>query len=147
MAEHRQKQIDFSYLLSELDQAAKWLLTQGSGYTVWVFEGDLGAGKTTLISAICQSMGVKGHVSSPTFALIHEYELEDRRMVYHMDLYRIKSEFEAIDAGIEDVLLSGNQCFVEWGLLFPKLLPVPYLLVNVIFVDEQRRQLRLSIYE
>jgi tRNA threonylcarbamoyladenosine biosynthesis protein TsaE len=138
---------EFEYSIDSIETAAAWLIKNGQSNKIWVFDAELGGGKTTLIAAVCRLLGVDTQVSSPTFALIHEYQTEKGQLIYHLDLYRLKTQEEAIDAGVEAILHSGLPCMVEWGLLFPELLPMPYLLVNVNFVDEQRRQLRLSIYE
>jgi tRNA threonylcarbamoyladenosine biosynthesis protein TsaE len=106
-----------TYDLSALSEIADQLVEHVRLYEVVTFEGDLGAGKTTLIKALCKSLGVHDMVSSPTFALVNEYEatnLAPRTRVYHIDLYRLEAEEEAIRAGIEDHLYSGDLCLVEW---------------------------------
>lgn len=106
-----------TYDLSALSEIAAQLAEHVRLYEVVTFEGDLGAGKTTLIKALCKALGVHDMVSSPTFALVNEYEatnLGPRTRVYHIDLYRLEAEEEAIRAGIEDHLYSGDLCLVEW---------------------------------
>jgi tRNA threonylcarbamoyladenosine biosynthesis protein TsaE len=106
-----------TYDLSALSEIADQLAEHVRLYEVVTFEGDLGAGKTTLIKALCKSLGVHDMVSSPTFALVNEYKainLAPRTRVYHIDLYRLEAEEEAIRAGIEDHLYSGDLCLVEW---------------------------------
>ncbi len=106
--------MEFIYGLGNIEDAAKWLLNQAHGRNIITFHGDLGAGKTTLISSMCALLKVKEAVSSPTFSIINSYTTGDSETIFHIDLYRIKDEQEAIDAGVEDCLLSGNLCFVEW---------------------------------
>ena len=106
-----------TYDLSALSEIAAQLAEHVRLYEVVTFEGDLGSGKTTLIKALCKALGVHDMVSSPTFALVNEYEatnLGPRTRVYHIDLYRLEAEEEAIRAGIEDHLYSGDLCLVEW---------------------------------
>ncbi|HEY5406704.1 MAG TPA: tRNA (adenosine(37)-N6)-threonylcarbamoyltransferase complex ATPase subunit type 1 TsaE [Ginsengibacter sp.] len=115
--------MEFDFNIDEIQNAAKKITVLIDKYRIIGFIGELGAGKTTLINAICLELGVKENVTSPTYSIIQEYHT-DNIIIYHMDLYRIKSIEEAIDAGIEDCLNSNNLCLVEWPqkarLLFPK---------------------------
>jgi tRNA threonylcarbamoyladenosine biosynthesis protein TsaE len=100
-----------------LSEIADQLAAQVRLYEVVTFEGELGAGKTTLIKALCKSLGVDEMVNSPTFALVNEYEAGNlglRTRIHHIDLYRLEGEEEAIRAGIEDHLYSGDLCLLEW---------------------------------
>lgn len=106
--------MEFRYSLDKIDEAAEWLLSWKGDRKILAFHGDLGAGKTTLIAAICRKLKVLEAVSSPTFAIINAYTTREKETIFHMDLYRIKSEQEAIDAGVEDCLISGSLCLVEW---------------------------------
>lgn len=110
---------------------------------VFAFYGELGAGKTTLIKAFCRFLGVKEAVSSPTFSLIHEYWTEDAP-VYHLDLYRIKSEQEAFDIGCEEYFYSGAYVFIEWPQRIPNLLPSEAALLEISIVSETKRKIDLS---
>ena len=106
-----------TYELSALSEIADQLAAQVRLYEVVTFEGELGVGKTTLIKALCKSLGVDEMVSSPTFALVNEYEAGNlglRTRIHHIDLYRLEGEEEAIRAGIEDHLYSGDLCLLEW---------------------------------
>ena len=96
---------------------------------VFAFNGKMGAGKTTFIKAICEVMGVKETVNSPTFSIVNEYEAADGRIIYHFDCYRINTVQEALDLGAEEYLYSGNLCFIEWSENIAPLLPDS--LVNV----------------
>lgn len=102
------------YNLNEIKRVAKEFLETLNKYTVIAFHGDLGAGKTTFIKAVCQQLAVIDNISSPTFSIINQYTTSDDKIIYHMDLYRIKSNEEAIHAGIEECIYSGNACFIEW---------------------------------
>ena len=100
--------------LDELDVVAQRLLHEGRNAPVWLFFGDMGAGKTTLIKAICRALGVVSVVQSPTFGLVNEYATADGQPVYHFDCYRLNNEREALDVGIEEYFDTGHHCFVEW---------------------------------
>jgi len=97
----------------EMQMIAKDILLKCSGPGIFTFTGNLGAGKTTLIREMCHHLGYKGDVTSPTFSLVNEYNMGSD-LIYHMDLYRIKSIEEAYDIGIEEYLYSGEYCFIEW---------------------------------
>lgn len=106
--------MEWNFTLDEAPGVAKALLQQAGNRTVIAFHGEMGAGKTTFIAELCKQLGVKEAVSSPTFSIINVYSLRDGGTVYHLDLYRINSLQEAVEAGVEDCLLSGNLCLVEW---------------------------------
>lgn len=113
--------VDFT--LDTIGTAATALLSNSATRNVIAFHGEMGAGKTTLIHAICEKLGVKDAVGSPTFSIINEYKSGAGETVYHMDLYRLKDEQEAINAGVEDCLYSGNLCLVEWPEKAPGIFP------------------------
>ena len=108
--------------LSELDHAAKLLLKSFPDDRVFLFYGNMGAGKTTFIKAICEVLEVQDNTSSPTFSIVNEYK-SSKGPIFHFDFYRIKEEEEAYDFGYEDYFYSGNYCFVEWPNKIPNLLP------------------------
>ncbi len=81
---------------------------------VWLFSGEMGAGKTSLIKEIGKQIGIRQSVQSPTFSLVNSYETKDGKPVYHFDLYRLKNTAEAIDISIEQYIESGYLCFIEW---------------------------------
>jgi tRNA threonylcarbamoyladenosine biosynthesis protein TsaE len=116
--------------LEELEAISGELLHIGKNIPVWLFEGHMGAGKTTLIKALCNYLGVKSHVQSPTFSLVNEYDAGDK-LVYHFDFYRIKDETEALDMGVEEYFDSGHFCFVEWPGKIESLWPQHYLLIRM----------------
>jgi tRNA threonylcarbamoyladenosine biosynthesis protein TsaE len=107
------------------------LLKAGSLCNVWAFDGEMGAGKTTLIKAICAALGTKDHVSSPTFAIINEYRNDRGQSIYHFDCYRLSGEDEALSIGAEEYFYSGQQCLVEWPSRISGLLPSPFFLVGI----------------
>ncbi|MEJ8757350.1 tRNA (adenosine(37)-N6)-threonylcarbamoyltransferase complex ATPase subunit type 1 TsaE [Pontibacter sp. H259] len=117
--------------LDDLPAAATMLLEAAHQEPVILFEGPMGAGKTTLIKEFCRQMGVQENVSSPTFALVNEYEAEAGKLIYHFDFYRISDEREALNIGALEYFDSGNICLIEWPSLIPNLLPEHYLLVTL----------------
>lgn len=132
------------YKEEDLRQVAKQMLAIPDSSNVWCFFGEMGAGKTTLIKSICEELGVTEGTSSPTFNLVNEYETESSRVIYHFDFYRLVNETEALDIGVDEYLYSGNYCFIEWPERIPHLLPKTYLKINIIFVDEVTRSIRLN---
>lgn len=124
--------------LGELPRAAREVLQAAGSARVFTFKGEMGAGKTTLIKAICAELGVKDGMSSPTFALVNEYRDKDNKPIYHFDFYRIKNESEAYDMGYEDYLYSGNYCFIEWPEKISGLVPEDSVQVNIEVKDGSR---------
>lgn len=132
-----------SHSESDNPAIAEKILRTCNNVRVFAFYGELGAGKTTLIKAFCRFLGVKEAVSSPTFSLIHEYWTEDAP-VYHLDLYRIKSEQEAFDIGCEEYFYSGAYVFIEWPQRIPNLLPSEAALLEISIISETKRKIDLS---
>lgn len=106
-------------------------------HKIILFEGEMGAGKTTLIKEIIAQMGNDDETSSPTFSIVNEYETQMGK-VFHFDLYRINSEMEAYDFGIEEYLDSGAYCFIEWPDKIEKLIPEAHHLVKIIAENNLR---------
>lgn len=106
--------MEIIFNLNDIAIVAKKFVSLMRDYKIITFSGELGAGKTTFINAVCKEMGVEETVTSPTFAIIQEYRFGDENIIYHIDLYRIKNMDEAIEAGVEDCLESGQFCMVEW---------------------------------
>lgn len=132
--------------LEALPEAAAMLLRYKPGARVMAFSGEVGAGKTTFIQAICRLLGVKEEVASPTFSLINEYEYMDSANnrgypVYHIDLYRLKSLDEALEIGIEDYLYSGAYCFIEWPELAEALLPEGTVRIKLEIIGDSGRKI------
>lgn len=136
----------FHYAIFEIEKAAKFLIENGSQYEIWAFEGDLGAGKTTLIKAVCRQLGVTDAMSSPTFGIVNEYSTQTGSLIYHFDFYRINSPQEAFNIGVTEYMDSGNYCFIEWPDRIIQFLPDKYLKININLVDENTRELTLVPY-
>ncbi len=129
------------FTIGDINSAAEKLWEEGKRYKVWAFHGQMGAGKTTFIHALCEVLQVKSAVSSPTFAIINEYKSPVAGTIYHMDWYRLKDEEEAINAGVEDCVYSGNLNLIEWPEKAPGLLPGDALHIQVEVVDEESRRI------
>lgn len=127
--------------LNELPQAAKKILEFAGDNRIFLFYGDMGAGKTTLIKALCDVLNVEDTVSSPTFSIVNEY-LASSEIIYHFDFYRIKNETEAFDLGYEDYLYSGNYCFIEWPEKIPSLLPDKFMELILLETLENERLIK-----
>ena len=137
--------MEVNFSLNEITTVAEKLLTEAGSYKVFAFHGDMGAGKTTFIHALCNAMNIEDVVTSPTFSIINQYKTKEGQTVYHMDLYRIKDENEAINAGVEDCLFSGNICFVEWPEKAPGIFPDDTLDVTITPVDDITRKLKINL--
>jgi tRNA threonylcarbamoyladenosine biosynthesis protein TsaE len=135
------------FLLDDIQEVAAAFWKSTGAATVFAFHGEMGAGKTTFIHALCDMKGVKDAVGSPTFSLVNEYLYEEngqRQKLFHIDLYRLKDEEEATRAGIEDCLYSGNICLVEWPEKAPGIFPEHTLHIFIDVLDAQRRRLRIG---
>ena len=126
--------------LQTINQTAKQFLQQIGDKKVFAFNGAMGAGKTTFIKAICEELGVKETINSPTFSIINEYEADDGKIIYHFDCYRINDVKDAINIGAEDYLYSGNLCFIEWAENILPILPLDTVMVDIKEVEEQKRE-------
>lgn len=130
--------------LEQIDEAAiEFIKTMGDN-TVFAFHGDMGAGKTTFIKAICENLGVSDTINSPTFAIINEYRSDSAELIYHFDFYRIKNEEEAFDFGYEDYFFSGSLCFIEWPERIESLLPRDTVHVTITVADDNSRKVTIE---
>ncbi|HEY6979027.1 MAG TPA: tRNA (adenosine(37)-N6)-threonylcarbamoyltransferase complex ATPase subunit type 1 TsaE [Chitinophagaceae bacterium] len=137
--------MNIEFRIDNIKSAAKQLWQHYKQYPVWAFHGSMGSGKTTLIHAVCEVLKVKDVISSPTFAIINEYQSPVAGTIYHMDWYRLKDEEEATQAGIEDCLLSRSFCLVEWPDKAEGLLPDDTLNIHIETIDEGTRKLSASV--
>ena len=129
------------FTLDQIALAAQKILADLAGYRVLALHGEMGAGKTTFAKALCKEMGVIDNISSPTFSIINQYATKDGAVIYHMDLYRIKSEAEVIASGVEDCLLSGNTCLVEWPEKAERIFPDDTLHLYFTALDTETRKI------
>jgi len=130
--------------IDELPKVAEALLDACSTLRVLTFTGDLGAGKTSLVKAICKVLGYEGNVASPTYPVIVVYPLGNGKELVHMDCYRLKSAEEAEQIGIPDYLDSGSYCFVEWPRVIENLLPLNYASIQITTTSATGRKLTLN---
>lgn len=131
--------------LKDLSDVADYLGSCIAGVPLCLFYGALASGKTTLIAEICDILKVTGNVSSPTFTIVNEYKDPEGRPVYHIDLYRVKDIREAVDAGIEEYLCSGNICMVEWPELIEGIIEPPYISVHIEAAEDGTRTVDIDI--
>lgn len=130
------------YTLLEVDQIAREIIDLISGKVV-LFYGQMGVGKTTLIKEICKSLHTKDVISSPTFSLVNEYRTQNDEPIYHFDFYRIESEEEALDIGVEDYFYSGDWCLIEWPNNIENLLPLDAVEIHLSHADDGKRSIQL----
>jgi len=125
----------------DIRQAARQFVEGMGENTVFAFYGKMGAGKTTFIKAVCEQLGVQDTVTSPTFAIVNEYEAANGRPIYHFDFYRIKKVSEAYDMGCEEYFYSGHPCFIEWPELIEEVLPEETVSVTIEALPDGERRL------
>jgi tRNA threonylcarbamoyladenosine biosynthesis protein TsaE len=133
--------------IEQLSWVAAKIIEFAERETIWVFEGQMGAGKTTLIKAVCEQLKVIDNVSSPTFGIVNEYLTATQKSLYHFDFYRLKSEQEALDIGIEEYFDSGNWCFLEWASKIPTLLPPAHFYIEINVLPDNQRVIKLIRHE
>lgn len=131
--------------LDEVGQVAADFTGALQNRKVVALHGEMGAGKTTLVQAFCRALGVRDIMASPTFSIINEYTAGNGSPLYHIDLYRLNSEAEAVQAGVEDCLYSGNTCFVEWPERAPGIFPDDTVHIHIEPVDDTRRKLKYNL--
>ena len=134
--------MEYTFTLNELSKAAGGLLSSVSN-KVLLFYGEMGSGKTTLIKEVAKQLGVKETISSPTFAIVNEYELENDKL-YHFDFYRINKEEEALDIGIEEYFYSGHWNLIEWPQKIETLIPKESTIIRLTKNQDGSRTLKIK---
>ena len=140
--------MEFLVSINDLHTFAKEFWNHSGQTKVFAFHGSMGAGKTTIIEALCRAKGVKESMGSPTFSIINEYGFEEdgqERTIFHIDLYRLKDEEEIIQAGVEDCVYSKHFGFVEWPEKAPSLFDNTAAHVHIEVIDERQRRLILEL--
>jgi tRNA threonylcarbamoyladenosine biosynthesis protein TsaE len=135
--------MEIIFSIDEIQEVAKKIIAENPNKII-LFDGKMGVGKTTLIKALAKELGVKDATSSPTFSLVNEYQTNNNEYVYHFDFYRLKSETEAMDMGVDEYLYSGNWCFIEWAEKIPNLIPETHSSIQLIETIDSKRHLRLT---
>ena len=130
--------------IEEIHDTAQKFVKKIGDKKIFAFNGKMGAGKTTFIKAICEVMGVKETINSPTFSIVNEYEAADGSIIYHFDCYRINKIEEAVDMGTEEYLYSGNLCFIEWSENIAPLLPDQIVNVNIKETENGKRKIQIE---
>lgn len=129
----------------ELHLPAKALVKLVKNQPIVAFYGEMGVGKTTFIKVICQQLGVKEIVNSPTFAIVNEYEGKNCLPIYHLDLYRVKSPVELLDIGAEEYFYSGNICLIEWPQKGGDALPNERINVYIKELSTNSREIKIEV--
>lgn len=129
------------YRLEEVDLIVQKILTLAK-HKIFLFEGPMGVGKTTLINSFCSHWNVIDTVSSPTFSLVNEYKNESHESIFHFDCYRLDSEEEAFDFGAEEYLDSGSICLIEWPDKIQSLLPEKVHSIQLEYIDQNSRKIQ-----
>lgn len=137
--------MEIIFALNSIGKTASEFLKSFKDYKVFAFSGELGAGKTTFISALCRELNVAETVTSPTYSIIQEYKTIEGKIIYHVDLYRIKSSHEAMEAGIEDCLNSNEICFAEWPEKALEIFPKATVFSNFEIVSDTKRKLVIQL--
>lgn len=133
--------MNITYHINDIKEVAQKVIAHSSN-KVFIFNASMGAGKTTLITALCKELGVTDQLSSPTFSIVNEYKVKDTT-VYHFDLYRIENEEELYHIGIDDYINSNGFLFIEWPDLILDHLGA-HTIINIEIVDETHRSLTIS---
>ncbi len=132
--------MDMIYTLAQMDEIAQSLMKKFGTKSVWAFHAPMGAGKTTLITALCKILGVQDRVNSPTFAIMNEYEGLGK-VIYHMDWYRLENEGEARRAGVEMAMADSDYCFIEWPEKAINLIPAEALHIEIEILSPEHRRI------
>ncbi|MDN3707506.1 tRNA (adenosine(37)-N6)-threonylcarbamoyltransferase complex ATPase subunit type 1 TsaE [Myroides ceti] len=130
----------FTFSLQEIDNIAEKIVHLSSS-KIFLFNGAMGAGKTTFIKALAKQMGINDIANSPTFSIVNEYHTNEGQPLYHFDLYRLKNEEEAYDIGLDEYFYSGNYCFIEWPEKASHIIPEQYHTIDFEIIDENTRRI------
>ena len=136
--------IQFSYDKNAISTAAKKVIDVGGDEKIWVFQGEMGAGKTTLIKALAEEFNILDQISSPTFGIVNEYQNDSGEEFYHFDFYRLDDASEALDIGIEEYFYSKNYCWIEWAEKIAQFIPDNYFLIKLEILSPTERKLTLQ---
>lgn len=132
--------LSVNYDLEEIANSVVELVSYSGNQKIFLFYGEMGAGKTTFIKSLCKCLGVEGQATSPTFSIVNEYQGKANK-IYHFDFYRLKNESEALDMGYEEYFYSGQYCFIEWPEKIAGLLPEHYIRVDIQVLGNNERSL------
>lgn len=136
-------ELNFKYQIDDLESVAKKLIVSIGSRNIFLFHGEMGAGKTTLIKALCKELGVVDNVTSPTFSIVNEYKIPTGK-IFHFDFYRLKTQTEALDMGYEEYFYSGEYCFIEWPGMIPDLIPDEHIDISIKVLSGTEREITIS---
>lgn len=137
--------MEITFEEKDIEKAAQHFLQQTKGYKIFAFSGQLGAGKTTFINTLCKLLQAQDEATSPTYSIIQEYPTRDNQLIYHMDWYRLRDSEEALNAGVEDCLESGNICMIEWPEKAMDLLPEQTIFSNFNLINMHTRKMEWAM--
>jgi tRNA threonylcarbamoyladenosine biosynthesis protein TsaE len=132
------------FSLDEINSVAKQILATQNLKKVITFHAQMGAGKTTFIKELVKELGVKDNSSSPTFSIVNEYHTLASETIFHFDLYRLNSEEEGYDMGLDEYFYSDNWCFIEWPEKTPNLIPINHASISIKVLPDGKRELVLK---
>ena len=125
----------------QIKNAVNFIL-ENKKFSIIRIDGEIGSGKTTIIKALSESLGVTENVSSPTYSLVNEYFINKKSKIFHFDFFRLKDSSEALDIGLEDYLESNHLCILEWGEIVNKYLPKKYDFFSIYKINDNTRKLK-----
>jgi tRNA threonylcarbamoyladenosine biosynthesis protein TsaE len=128
---------------TQLQTVASQIISFAADTRIFLFYGEMGAGKTTLIKALCECLGTTDNVTSPTFSIVNEY-IGGSHKIFHFDFYRLKDQSEALDMGYEEYFYSDAYCFIEWPERIPDLLPANYISINIKVTGDTMREINIE---
>jgi tRNA threonylcarbamoyladenosine biosynthesis protein TsaE len=131
--------------LEQLPEIAAKIASFAENRSVWLLNGQMGAGKTTFIKALCQLWQTTTEANSPSYSIVNEYETINGKTIYHFDCYRLNNEDEAYDIGLEEYIESGNICLIEWSEKIPSFIPTQHLLIQISLNNNSNRI--FSVYQ
>jgi tRNA threonylcarbamoyladenosine biosynthesis protein TsaE len=137
------KSFDIEHV-DQLAEVSKHIAKCITQFPVVVFNGEMGAGKTTLISQVCKELQVTSPISSPTYAIVNTYERLEGDDIFHFDFYRVESEMEAVQSGLDEMIDAGNICLIEWAERIMKLLPTNYVMVDISVTGGNSRKIEIT---
>ncbi|MDX2195123.1 MAG: tRNA (adenosine(37)-N6)-threonylcarbamoyltransferase complex ATPase subunit type 1 TsaE [Cytophagales bacterium] len=138
----------YNYPLHKIHLAAQRLWAFGQDTNIWIFEAPMGAGKTTLIKALCNELKCEVDTGSPTFSIVNEYYSNVLQSeIYHFDFYRLKNEVEVLDIGADEYFYSQKYCFIEWVEVAANIIPPQYLKINIKIISESTREISCTRHD
>tara|TARA_B110001454_G_scaffold13523_1_gene12264 strand:- start:44 stop:460 length:417 start_codon:yes stop_codon:yes gene_type:complete len=130
--------------VKDYDRVSEYILCNNYS-NIFLFYGEMGSGKTTLIQSLCRNIGVFDKVLSPTFSIINEYQIKNKSLLYHFDFYRIKTIDELVEIGFDEYVYSNKICFIEWPQIAMKLIPRKFIKVKIDINKNLKRNINITM--